>query len=312
MSAPIELTGLHKRFGDVRALDGLDLTVRRGTVCAILGHNGAGKTTTLRTLLGLVRPDAGTVRVLGDDPLRDGRRVRARVGVVLDRDGLYERLSAEANLDYHARLHGLTGRRRRAAVEAGLRRFGLWQRRRERIAGWSTGQRKQLALARALLHEPELLLLDEPFAGLDPVAATEVRALLAGLARDGDRTVVLTTHDLAHVERACDHVVVAERGRVLAQGSLGELRAQADELTVLVRGAGLTDALLDRLRDDGVVLDHVRIDDGVRVRCPATGRPRLAAALVGAGVALEELRPCGASLEDLFLALVAGRDAEAA
>jgi ABC-2 type transport system ATP-binding protein len=308
--AAIVIEGLCKRFGENRALDGLGFTVRRGSLCAILGHNGAGKTTTIRVLLGLVAPDAGVVRVLGRDPFREGREIRARVGVLLDSDGLYDRMSAEANLRFHGRIHGLSTAACDKAIDDGLRRFDLWDRRRERVAGWSTGMRKKLALARTLLHQPTLLLLDEPFAGLDPIAAADLRGFLARLAKDESLTTVMTTHDLAHVERSCDHVIVVEHGRVLAEGSLADLQRHAVEITIVVRGEGITSELLERMRSDGIISHYETIERGVSVRSSDSDTRRLAAELIGAGVKLEELHKVESSLEDVFISL-AGKNGAA-
>ena len=171
----IELSHVSKRFGATQRLDGLDLTVAQGAVFGFLGPNGAGKTTTLRTLLGLVRPDAGQVRVLGLDPARDAPKIRASVGVLLESDGLYDRLSAFDNLDYHARIHHLEKAARAARIDELLGAFGLSDRRRDAVITWSKGMRQKLAIARAMLHRPRLLLVDEPFSGLDPGASVELR-----------------------------------------------------------------------------------------------------------------------------------------
>jgi ABC-2 type transport system ATP-binding protein len=306
MSPPptIIVDRIEKSFGAVRALDGLSFELPRGATCAILGHNGAGKTTTIRALLGLVAVDGGDVRVLGRDPIRDGREVRARVGVLLERDGLYERLSALGNLEYHARIHGLDRAARASRIEDVLRLFGLWERRRERVGTWSTGMRKKLAIARALLHKPELLLLDEPFAGLDPVAAAELRTLIVRLASRDGLTVVMTTHDLAHVERSCSHVIVADHGRAIAQGTLEELQGRAGSTTVQIGGRGLDEAVLGALQTDGLIERWERAADGWRVVCPPAARPRLGVELVKRGVELEELHTVTSSLEDVFLSLV--------
>jgi len=306
MSPPptVVVDRVEKSFGAVRALDGLSFELPRGATCAILGHNGAGKTTTIRAMLGLIAVDGGDVRVLGRDPLRDGRAIRSRVGVLLERDGLYERLSAVANLEYHGRIHRLDRGARASRIEDVLRLFGLWERRRERVGTWSTGMRKKLAIARALLHRPELLLLDEPFAGLDPVAAAELRALIVRLATREGLTVIMTTHDLAHVERSCSHVIVADHGRAIAQGTLEELQGYAGAHTVAVAGGGLDDAILAALRDDGVIERWERAGEGVRVVCPPAARRRLGVELVRRGVELEELHTLKSSLEDVFLSLV--------
>jgi ABC-2 type transport system ATP-binding protein len=300
---------VEKSFGDVHALAGMTFSLPAGATCAILGHNGAGKTTTIRALLGLIAPDAGELRVLGRDPIAGGHEIRARTGVLLERDGLYERLSAVANLTYHARLHRLDRAARASRIEDVLRLFGLWERRDERVGTWSTGMRKKLAIARALLHRPELLLLDEPFAGLDPVAAADLRALIVRLADRDGITVIMTTHDLAHVERSCSHVIIADHGRAIAQGTLDELQRTAGADRVAIAGAGLDDAVLARLRDDGLIAAWERDGRGYTVQCPAAVRPRLGVELVQRGVALEELHTVTSSLEDVFLSLVEGGEA---
>jgi ABC-2 type transport system ATP-binding protein len=304
----VVLDGVAKQFGDVRALDGMSFELPKGATCAILGHNGAGKTTTIRALLGLLAVDAGTVRVLGLDPIAAGRAVRSRVGVLLDHDGLYDRMSAVDNLEYHARIHGLDRATRAARIEEVLRLFALWERRRQRVRTWSTGMRKKLAIARALLHRPELLLLDEPFAGLDPVAAAELRTLLAHLAATDGITVIVTTHDLAHVERACSHVIVADHGRVIATGTLEELQRRNVSRRIVIAGEGLDETVLAALVADGLVESWEPSGAKFVVVIPGGARSRLGVELVHRGVALEELHAIESSLEDIFLSLVRGGD----
>ncbi|HEY8041968.1 MAG TPA: ABC transporter ATP-binding protein [Polyangiaceae bacterium] len=307
----IELRDVSKRFDAVQSLDGLALAVAPGTVFGYLGPNGAGKTTTLRVLLGLVRPDAGTVRVLGLDPRTDGRRVREATGVLLENDGLYDRLTAAQNLDYHARIRRLERRTRAGRVEELLRACALWDRRGDRVATFSKGMRQKLAVARALLHRPRLVLLDEPFTGLDPVAAAELRASIVTLARDQGTTVLLTTHDLAHVEKTCDRVAVLREGRVIASGTIDQLGASSGEVDVAVSGEGLDEALLTSLVADGRLVSFTRIDGvpaAARVVCTPEQRARLGTELVKRGVALQELTTVRASLEDAFLALVAPKE----
>ena len=304
MTACISVDGLEKSFGDVRALAGISFAVPRGAICALLGHNGAGKTTTIRALLGIVQPDAGTVGVFGLSPATDGRAIRARCGVLLERDGLYERLSAVANLDYHARIHGLDSATRRRRSEQVLRLFGLWDRRRDRVGTWSTGMRKKLALARAMLHEPELLLLDEPFAGLDPVAAVQLRQLVVEMAQREHLTVLMTTHDLAHVERSCSHVIVADSGRIITQGSLAEVQGVSGSIAVAVRGRGLESSLLQGMVEADLIVRFEHSGDDATVVCRAEQRARLGVELVSRGVELVELHTVTSSLEDTFLSLV--------
>src|SRR5258708_5877698 len=187
----IVLEDVRKRFGPQVGLDGLTLAIASGSVFGLLGPNGAGKTTTVRVLLGLVGPDTGSARVLGLDPTREAPAVRARVGVLLEGDGLYARLSARENLEYHARLHGLRPPYPGQRIDEMRRSSGLWKRRGEPVRHFSRGLRQKLAVARALVHRPPILLLDEPFSGLDPAAAAELRGRFRVLAREQGVTVVL-------------------------------------------------------------------------------------------------------------------------
>jgi ABC-2 type transport system ATP-binding protein len=304
----IDLRGVSKRFGPKPpSLDGLSLEVKAGLVFGYLGTNGAGKTTTIRILLGLLRRDAGDVRVLGLDPNVDATRIRSEVGVLLDNDGLYERLTATQNLEFHAQLRHLQKKERETRIEELLRAAALWERRNDRVATFSKGMRQKLAIARTLLHRPRLVLLDEPFTGLDPIAAAELRGTIATLAREQGTTVLLTTHDLAHVEKACDEVAVLSAGRVVACGALDALRAERAGIEVAVSGAGLDEALLEAMKRAGAIvsfaLDAKRAASA-RVTCSAEQRPRLGSDLVQRGVVLEDLTTVRASLEDTFLALV--------
>jgi ABC-2 type transport system ATP-binding protein len=304
----IELRGVSKRFdSSPPSLDGLALEVASGSVFGYLGTNGAGKTTTIRVLLGLVRPDAGHVRVLGMDPRLDGARIRAQVGVLLENDGLYDRLTAAQNLEFYARIVHLEGAARVRRVEEMLRSAGLWERREDRVATFSKGMRQKLAIARTLLGRPRLVLLDEPFTGLDPVAAADLRGSIAELARAQGTTVLLTTHDLAHVEKACDAIAVLRAGRIVASGTLEQLRATRSDVEVAVRGAGIDEPLLEAMKSAGAILSFVLDTDqgaAARVVCSHERRPRLGVDLVERGVVLEDLTTVRASLEDTFLALV--------
>ncbi|HEY8091144.1 MAG TPA: ABC transporter ATP-binding protein [Polyangiaceae bacterium] len=304
----IELRNVSRHFGQVKSLDGLSLEIEPGCVFGYLGPNGAGKTTTLRVLLGLVRPDGGEVRVLGLDPRTQGHEVRTALGVLLENDGLYDRLTAWQNLELYARIRRIDGADRARRLEEMLRACGLWERRADRVVTFSKGMRQKLAVARALLHRPRLVLLDEPFSGLDPVAAADLRANIVSLAREHGITVLLTTHDLAHVEKSCDRVAVLRAGRVIAAGTIEELRSGGRDEEVGVAGLGLTEAVLAEMKEAGTLLtyalDPARSPPWARVTCAKSERPRLGTELVRRGVALEELTTLRASLEETFLALV--------
>jgi ABC-2 type transport system ATP-binding protein len=250
----LELRSVTKSFGAKRCLSGLDLVVEKGTVFGFLGCNGAGKTTTIRLILGLLLPDSGEVRVFGSDPRTEPSAVRAKIGVLLDHDGHYERLTALHNLELHATLRGLDGGAA-ARIEELLKACDLWERRGERVGKFSKGMRQKLAISRALLHRPELVLLDEPFTGLDPTAVIELRDSIRRLARDEGTTFLLTTHDLHHVEKICDRVSILEKGRVVASGAPADLETrEAGVEEVYVSGEGLTDEILVDLAAGGTVL----------------------------------------------------------
>jgi len=282
-------------------------------VSGLIGPNGAGKTTMLRVLLGLVGRDSGNVSVLGHDPRVEPMRVRAQVGVLLDHDGHYDRLTAHQNLMFHARAHGLDVREARTRVEMSLRESGLWDRRDDRVLQFSKGMRQKLAVARALLHRPKLVLLDEPFTGLDPAAAVELRGRLRSLARYEGTTVLLTTHDLHHVERVCDHVTVISEGKTVARGATRALlaRAESEAVEVVVAGEGGLFEALEAMQLEGLLIGFApepRGDDTgadrMIVDCTEVQRKRLATELVRRGVVLEELSPRQLTLEETFVKLV--------
>ncbi len=245
MTAAITTSGLRRSFGDVVALDGLDLEVDRGEVFGLLGHNGAGKTTTVRLLNGLLLPDDGRARVLGLDPWSEGSALRARTGVLTEVAAHDKRLDARETLRFHGRVLGLDQLHER--VEAELEHFGISAFAHQRVGGYSKGMAQRLALARAFLGEPELLFLDEPIAALDPVAASQVHAHIRAHAAKG-HTVLLCTHNLTEAEKLCDRVAVLERGRVRTVGTPRELGATGGTLIEVADGA----AALDALRAAGV------------------------------------------------------------
>ena len=301
----IRTENLTRDFGKVRALDGLSLEAPAGTIFGFLGPNGAGKTTTIRLLLGLLEPTSGRAEVLGYDVQTQGDEVRARTGALLEHAGIYEQLSAEDNLGFYARVWRLSVSEREARIKELLTDMDLWDRRKEPAGKWSRGMRQKLALARALLHRPQLALLDEPTAGLDVVAAVSVREQLLSLARREGVTVFLTTHNMAEAEKLCDQVAVIRQGRLVAVGALDELRGRSRGPRLEVTGRGFGPAALDQLRARPEVLaaevrgNHLEID----LRGEAEAAP-LVSLLVGAGAEVEGVKRAQASLEDVFLTLV--------
>ena len=302
-AAPISLRVVERTFGEIRAVDGVSLEVEAGQVVGLLGHNGAGKTTLVRLLTGILAPHGGSVRVFGLDPLTDGPAVRRATGVVSAIPSVDDRLTAWQNLAFVAGVHGIdeaTASRRAAAL---LERFGLAERAEEQVRGYSSGMRQRLALARALLPDPPLVLLDEPTAALDPVASRDVRELIGELAEGRARSVLLCSHNLVEVQRLCDHVVILEQGRVIAAGSPQVLAAELGigRLRIELARDGLERA--ERVLSD-VGATHEAVDGGVLVTNPASVEvPDLLAALIHAEVRIFAAVPESASLEDVYFAL---------
>jgi len=292
----------------------VDLEVRQGEVLGLLGPNGAGKTTTVRLLTALIRPSEGTATVDGFDVRAEPEHVRARVGVLTETPGLYDKLSATANLDFFARLYGLSAARRAEQIDRHLRLFGLWERRHDVTGTFSKGMKQKLAIARALLHDPSVVFLDEPTAALDPEAAFVVRDAIETLRRAG-RTIVLATHNLDEADRLCDRIAFV-RGGLLRVDSLARLRGSLGRRGLVVRlGFVPADGLLDEVRAVLGVEGVERVDGGLRVTAdPADPvAPAVVRALVAGGADILEVRVERISLEDIYFEIMGVRpDAEGA
>jgi ABC-type multidrug transport system ATPase subunit len=295
----IEVRGLVKRFGDrVTAVDGLDLSVRPGEIYGLLGPNGAGKTTTLRMLLGLVRPTAGLIRVLGVPP---GNPAGLSQTGSMGETAFYPFLSGRDNLRAAARRRRLPD----ARVDAVLEIAGLSARAGDRVSGYSLGMRQRLGVAMALLKDPELLILDEPSNGLDPIGQLEMQRLIRDLGTGG-RTILLSSHDMREVEELCGRVAVLGGGRLLFEGTPGQLRGQA-RLWVRAEPAEQAVAVIAGLSGlDGVErageLLSLALRDESRSQAAAVNRR-----LVEAGLEVSEVRTERRALRDVFVELTAGR-----
>jgi ABC-2 type transport system ATP-binding protein len=230
-AAPLAIRALTRRYGRLVAVDGLSLEVRPGEILGFLGPNGAGKTTTLRVCAGLLQPDAGEVAVAGHALARDPRRAKACIGFVPDRPFLYERLSAREFLDFVAALYDVPPAEARARAEALLERLDLAHAADDWLERYSLGMRQKVSVAAALLHDPPLVMLDEPLNGLDPRGARVLKDLLRERAARGGG-VLVSTHLLDVAERLCDRVVILHRGRKVAEGSLAELRGAHSDATL--------------------------------------------------------------------------------
>ncbi|BBL80427.1 ABC transporter ATP-binding protein [Rubrobacter xylanophilus] len=292
--AIVETRNLTKRYGRINAVDGLDLTVRRGEVYGFLGPNGAGKTTTLRMLLGLVRPTSGSASVLGGEPgAPEGLK---RVGALVESPAFYPYLSGRDNLRVIARYCGAPPSR----VDEMLETVELSGRAKDRFKKYSLGMKQRLGVAAALLKDPELLILDEPTNGLDPKGMADMRDLIRRLGR-GERTVLLSSHLLGEVEQICDRVGVIRKGHLVAEGTVAELRSKAG---LLVRAAPLEDAA--KIAEGLVGVEEVEVSGGLLRLTTDPGRAaEINRRLVSAGLDVSELRPAEQSLEEVFLELTA-------
>ncbi len=293
---------LQKIFDGVRAVDGIAFDVPKGAIFGFLGPNGAGKTTTIRLLLGLLEPTGGRAEVLGLDTRTQSDEIRRRSGALLEHTGLYERLSAEDNLDFFGRVWHIPADQRARRIQELLTTFGLWERRKDAVANWSRGMRQKLGVARTLMHRPELVFLDEPTAGLDPLASAALREDLSDLAQRQGVTVFLTTHNLAEAEKLCQLVAVIREGKLLMIGSPDELRLRQGGHRLEVVGRGFSAEVLNMLRQRPEVAGVENADHHITMELkgdPDTSD--IVRSLIQAGVQVDEVRKGAASLEEVFL-----------
>ncbi|MDH7489384.1 MAG: ABC transporter ATP-binding protein [Anaerolineae bacterium] len=298
----IETHDLTRRFNGNLAVDRLTIDVREGEVFGFLGPNGAGKTTTVRMLACLIRPTSGTARINGYELGRDNQQIRRICGILTETPGLYDKLSAQANLLYFAQLYDVENPE--AQVRKYLQMLGLWDKRDEPVGTFSKGMRQKVAIARALIHEPRLLFLDEPTAALDPESAKTVRDFIEEL-KGEKRTIFLCTHNLDEAERLCDRIGVI-RQRIIAVDTPDGLRRSLFGRQTEVQLAEVTPAIVDAVSGLEFVA-HVK-QDGNRLRIsladPDAQNPVLVEQLVRAGAKVQYVSEVKHSLEDVYLTLV--------
>jgi ABC-2 type transport system ATP-binding protein len=300
----IELTGLTKRFDDFTAVDGVTLSVQPGEILALLGPNGAGKTTTVRMLAAILRPTAGEARVAGYSVTERPQEVRRRVGVLTEHPGLYLRMRGDQYLEFFGRLMGLDDDESARRAHDLLARFGMADALDRRMGTYSKGMRQKMALARAMLHDPPVLLLDEPTSAMDPHSAKLVRDSVIGL-RHHRRAIVLCTHNLPEAEAIADRIAIIRRGKIIAQGTPAELKERLLGVPLMeLRLAQPTDGVLTLLSDLVEVQAHG--EDWVRYFAPDPRKknPQLLALLAARGVGVITLSEVGRSLEDVYLRVV--------
>jgi len=305
------VSGLTKRFGDLTAVDHIDLNIPEGSIYGLLGPNGAGKSTTIRLLCTLLHPDEGTASVGGFDIIESPTKIREITGVLPEEGNhtLYQTLSAYENLEYFGKLYGIPEEEIPARIEELLSFMGLWERKDDSAGELSTGNRQRLALCRALLHRPRVLLLDEPTSALDPIAAKKVRELILSLAEKYKQTFFINSHNLAEVQRICDNIAIIDEGRILLSGDTKELRSrlQASQNFRIRVANDLEEALLIAKSMDFVTSAEKEADSIiVTIEAPDSNNSILMQSLLSRGIKIIEFAEEEATLEDLYLDVIKG------
>jgi ABC-2 type transport system ATP-binding protein len=305
----LEIDGLVRHFDKLRAVDNISFNVKRGQVFGFIGPNGAGKTTTMRILATLDLPQQGDVRVNGVSVIEEPEMGRRLTGFMPDYAGVYTTTTVEEYLDFFARSNGLQGDARRSAVEGVIDFMGIGDLRDRHVEKLSKGLKQRVALGRAIIHDPQLLVLDEPAANLDPRARIEFRTLIRELASDG-KTVLLSSHILTELSEICDAVAVIEKGKILATGTVQEIMTGLREHRVLtVRVAGERESAMRFLLEQPEVARVLDANDRLQLEFTGDDAAQVAllGRLVGAGYPILEFTTEGAGLEDLFMKITAGK-----
>ena len=304
----IQASRLQKTFSSITAVDGLSFEVEEGEVFGLLGSNGAGKTTTIRILACLLSPTGGTAKVCGFTVNDQPSKVREKVGILTENPSLYERLTAFENMDFFAKAYGVSSQaERNQRIHQVLDFFGLWDRRADKVAHFSKGMKQKLAIARTLVHNPPVLLLDEPTAGLDPKSAKEVRDMITRLSRDEDRAILLCTHRMEDAEKLCDDAVIVNKGRSVAYGSPELLRQKTSvspvlEVILKKADAKVVESIRHSISSEAVEVDGpkllVTIDD------VESAAPEIVRTIVQAGGLVLSVRTIKPTLEETYLRLI--------
>jgi len=299
----IEVRHLTKRFKDRAVLDGVSFQVNEGEIFGYLGPNGAGKTTTMRIVLGLLRPTAGNALVWGQN-LGENEDLRKKVGVLLEHDGLYARISAYENLNYYAQLYGVSNREK---IEKLLEFTGLSDRKGDKVGEFSKGMKRKLALARAIIHDPDILFLDEISAGLDPEAQKMLRELILRLSGEERITIFLNSHDLDEVQRICSKIAILQRGKIKAYDTVENLRSQftTPVVEITFSNSREVEKALNLMSSLDYVSDCKRHNDEIVATLAESERSStLLSFLMEKGIKVEEIKRVTKSLEDVYLEIV--------
>lgn len=302
MNSAISIENVKKTLGDREVLKGISFTVEKRDIFGYLGPNGAGKTTTIRILLGLLQADSGKLDILGQDiNLSETRR---KIGFVLDTDGLYDNMTAEENLAYYSRIYGLPKAGERFDKLLGM--VGLENRAKDRVSTYSKGMRQRLALARAMVHNPEVLVMDEPTAGVDPSGQIEMRQIMLDIARKKNKTIFLSSHNLNEVQRICNRIALIDRGEIKLYGELENLRKKMGRGGVIIETTkNIPESLLAELKK----MDHLGFQKKKKTSlffspCQGTVISDIISLLASRGVKIEEAIKKEASLEEMYAAIL--------
>lgn len=302
MNTIIKTTGLTKAYGKHKVVDNLNMTVEQGQIYGFLGQNGAGKTTTIRMLLGLIKPTQGQVEIFGENLLTEQKKILRRIGSIVEASGFYENLTAWENLLINAKLKGV---HKKNAIDEALEIVGLKNEPGKRVGQYSMGMKQRLGIARAILHHPELLILDEPTNGLDPIGIKEIRKLIQSLAKERSITILISSHILSEVEQLADHIGIIHQGKLLEEISFAELRKRNRKfLEFQVSNDNKAAMLLEQQLN---IFDYEVHDEGIiRVYSHIGEQGKLNSMFVEHGIEVSKIAMSEDRLEDYFIKLIGG------
>jgi len=309
MDDAIILEHISKQLGGREILKNVSFTVKQGDIYGYLGPNGAGKTTTIRVMLGLLKPDSGKASILGRDATENGD-ARQKVGFVLEADGLYDNLTTHENLDYYCQIYSVSPARKRERIEEMLRLVGLWDRALDKVSAYSKGMRQRLALARAMVHNPDILILDEPTAGVDPSGQIEVRQIILDMAHKEGKTIFLSSHNLDEVQRICNRIALIDRGEIKLYGELDELQQKMGRGEVVVETTEpIAEPILVELQSLPEVSVQNRKDRTLILSMGKGGDVSgIVTFLTQRGVRIEQVKRREASLEEIYTTILRGAE----
>jgi len=302
MNLAISIENVTKTLGSREILKGISFDVGLQDIFGYLGPNGAGKTTTIRILLGLFKENSGKLEILGKDI--NLSETRKKIGFILEADGLYDNMTAEENMDYYARIYGQFNHSKKICELLGM--VGLYNRKKDRINSYSKGMRQRLALARAMVHDPDILILDEPTSGVDPSGQIEIRQIMINLAKEKNKTIFLSSHNLDEVQRICNRIALIDRGEIKLYGELANLRQNMSKRMAIIKTSqNITEPMLSELNNNAYIgLQEIKENSLIFSPEKGTEISDIISILAARGVKIEEVSKKEASLEDMYSAIL--------